>query len=85
MKKIHKYDTPETTFRYEADKYTTGYSAYENMRDHSRDLKQRLAACRDALARIASCLDSESYPRNGSMESRLGLLSEETLTITAPK
>jgi hypothetical protein len=80
MKQLHEYDTPECD---ELEKLMclTGHHEMKL----ARSLEQRLAACRDALEEIATYLDSESYPRNGSMESRLGLLSEQALTLTAPK
>ena len=50
---MNKIPTPETTFRYEVDKYTGGFSAYENMRDHAIDLERRLTVAREALMAIA--------------------------------
>jgi len=50
---MNKIPTPETIFRYEADKYTSGFSAYGNMRDHARDLERRLTIARESLMAIA--------------------------------
>lgn len=86
---MNKIPTPETTFRYEADKYTGGFSAYENMRDNAIDLERRLAACRELLASLDPYPDEEIEPaRYGvycEMTTTEIIAIRETLTLTAPK
>lgn len=72
---IENIPTPETTFRYEADKYTGGFSAYENMRDHAIDLERRLAVTRETLKQIV-----DESPSAWAIT-----LASEALTLTAPK
>ena len=53
MNEMNEMPTPETTFRYETDKYTSAFSAYENMRDNAIDLGRRLTIAREALDKLA--------------------------------
>jgi hypothetical protein len=70
MKQLHEYDTPETE-----SEYAIGWLNDEEARDFARSLEQRLAACRDALAKFEGCFDC--YECSGT--------AEQTLTLTAPK
>jgi hypothetical protein len=80
MKQLNEYDTPEVnclvlTDAHKSEDYVPE-SVYHRMIQQSRDLEQRLAACRDALAMI----------NNGVMTAeRIEIICTETLTLTAPK
>jgi len=79
---IDDIPTPETIFRYEADKYTSGFSAYENMRDHARDLERRLTIAREALQSISK--NAQPYGPfwyGGEIQTKV----REALALTAPK
>ena len=73
---MNEMPTPETTFRYEADKYTGGFSAYENMRDHAIDLERRLTIAREALKKLDNWLMRDAQRKR---------IIEQALTLTAPK
>jgi hypothetical protein len=68
MKQLHEYDTPETDAAYD-------HTWPERMAATSLSLEQRLAACRDALAKFEGCFDC--YECSGT--------AEAALTLTAPK
>lgn len=77
MKQLNEYKTSETDF----ETITQEPDGTRIMRDwvsadFSRNLEQRLAACRDVLAMITNS------PLNSD---RVEQLAEITLTLTAPK
>ena len=80
---IDEIPTPETTFRYEADKYTGGFSAYKNMRDHAIDLERRLTIARDGFKELINAIETGSFS-NGEYSRCEIKQAKETLTQTAP-
>ena len=76
---MNEIPTPETTFRYDADKYTGGFSAYENMRDHACDLERRLTVAREALQAVSDA-GGNYCDLLTSQE-----IAEKALTLTALK
>jgi hypothetical protein len=81
MKQLHEYDTPET----DKAEYTVRLGTHKRnvvRPELSRNLEQRLAACRDALEAAQSC---DSYDPI-SVEIMQDKAREAlTLTLTAPK
>lgn len=84
---MNEIPTPETTFRYEADKYTGGFSAYENMRDHAIDLERRLTVARKALVYASTTLitmKANSSVVKTIMDETFRQINQ-ALTLTTPK
>lgn len=54
-----KIPTPRTDLRYEADKYTSGFSAYENMRDHAKELECETTGARATIDTLREQLKAD--------------------------
>jgi hypothetical protein len=74
MKQLHEYDTPETEAH--PSRWQHGISAEFIHADFARDLEQRLAACRDALAMINNTSPTIRQAQR---------ICDKVLTLTAPK
>jgi hypothetical protein len=71
MKALHEYETPETEAQIQ-EQWVNHLIPYPPT-DFTRDLEQRLAACRDKLKQIA----------NSSSSSRIRREARETLNLTS--
>jgi hypothetical protein len=81
MKELHEYDTPENAELVDAMNGDDDAAHLIALDGLSRNLEQRLAACRDALNLILES-DYDSMTRQLAHNAQI---ARETLTITAPK
>lgn len=77
MKKLSEYPTPETDEEIEQNRGNIPKYGWIDPRT-SRDLEQRLAACRETL-RLAQCDDKTMLDAN------VWIALRKTLALTAPK